>query len=163
LLGSTLQGGINGTLALTPTPGKSRAQLELDAKDVVAGGMTTNVQLTANGTLDALEVKLAAQSPAVGGEPLSVDSTARLNGEAKELNLATLQAQYHGQDIKLLGPAKLSFAEGFAVEHLKVGAQEAVVEADGRISPELDLRASLKQLKPGLINAFVPNLLANGT
>ncbi len=31
-----------------------------------------------------------------------------------------------------------------------------------RISPELNLRASLDQLKPDLINAFVPGLLASG-
>jgi translocation and assembly module TamB len=45
---------------------------------------------------------------------------------------------------------------------LKLGAQEAVVQVDGAISPELNLRASLDQLKPDLINAFVPGLLASG-
>ena len=34
---------------------------------------------------------------------------------------------------------------------------------DGRVSPTLDVRASLRQLKPELINAFVPGLLASGT
>lgn len=163
LLGSTLQGSVGGTLALTPVAGHSRAQIQVDAKDVVAGGVTTNAQLSATGTMDALDIKLAAQSPAVGGEPISVNSTAQLNVTAKELHLATLDASYHNQDIKLLSPAKLSFADGFAIEGLKVGAQQAVLEVDGRISPTLDIRASLKQLKPELINAFVPGLLASGT
>jgi translocation and assembly module TamB len=82
---------------------------------------------------------------------------------AKELRLASLDASYHGQNIKLLSPAKLSFAAGFAVEGLKVGAQEAVLQVAGRVSPALDIRASLDQLKPDLINAFVPGLLASGT
>src|SRR5882757_152984 len=64
LLGSTLQGNVGGTVALTPVGGKSHAQIQLDAKDVVTGGITTNAQLTANGTMDALDIKLAAQSPA---------------------------------------------------------------------------------------------------
>jgi translocation and assembly module TamB len=163
LLESTLQGSVSGTLALTPVAGKSHAQVQLDAKDVVAGGVTTNAQLSATGTMDALDIKLAAQTPAIGGEPATVNSTAQLNVTAKELRLTSLDAAYHNQNIKLLSPAKLSFADGFAVEGLKVGAQEAVLEADGRVSPALDIHASLKQLKPDLINAFVPGLLATGT
>jgi translocation and assembly module TamB len=163
LLESTLQGSVSGTLALTPVAGKSHAQVQLDAKDVVAGGVTANAQLSATGTMDALDIKLAAQTPAIGGEPATVNSTAQLNVSAKELRLTSLDAAYHNQNIKLLSPAKLSFADGFAVEGLKLGAQEAVLEADGRMSPTLDIRASLKQLKPDLINAFVPGLLATGT
>jgi len=86
-----------------------------------------------------------------------------LNVTAKELRLTSLDAAYHNQNIKLLSPARLSFADGFTIEGLKVGAQEAVVQVDGRVSPALDVRASLDQLKPDLINAFVPGLLASGT
>src|SRR5882757_8170380 len=163
LLGSALQGNVGGTVALTPVGGKSHAQIQLDAKDVVAGGITTNAQVSAIGTMDALDIKLAAQSPAVGGEPATLNSTVQLNVTAKELRLTSLDAAYHKQNIKLLSPAKLSFADGFTIEGLKVGAQEAVVQVDGRVSPALDVRASLDQLKPDLINAFVPGLLASGT
>jgi translocation and assembly module TamB len=162
LLGSTIQGSVSGTLALTPGSGSSRAQIQLDAKDVVAGGLTTSGQLAATGTMDALNVKVAAQSPAVGGEPASVTSTAQLNMKASELRVASAEAQYHGQTIKLLAPAKLSFADGVSIAGLKLGVQSAVLEADGRVSPTLDLRASLKELKPELINAFAPSLLASG-
>jgi len=163
LLGSTLQGSLGGSLGFTPVAGRSRAQIQLEAKDVAAGGITTNAQLNASGTMAALDVKLAAQSPAIGGEPASVNSTAQLNVTAKEVHLASLQASYHDQTVKLLSPAKLSFADGFAIDGLKLGAQEAVLEVNGRVSPALDIRASLKQLKPDLINAFVPRLLAGGT
>jgi translocation and assembly module TamB len=163
LLGSTLQGSVGGSLSLARASGPSRAQIQLDAKDVVAGGMTANAQLSATGTMTALDMKLAAQSPSVGGEPASVSSTAQLNVTARELHLTGLEASYHNQTLKLLSPAKLSFADGFAIEGLKLGAQQAVLEAAGRVSPALDIRASLKQLKPELINAFVPRLLASGT
>jgi translocation and assembly module TamB len=163
LLGSTLRGSVSGNLALVPVSGKSRAQLQFEAKDISAAGMTTNAQLNAAGTLDALDIQLAAQSPAVAGMPASINSNALLNMRAHELRLAKLEAQYHGQDIRLLSPAKISFGEGLAIEQLKIGAQEAALVIDGRVSPALDLRASLKQLKPELINAFVPDLLASGT
>jgi len=62
-----------------------------------------------------------------------------------------------------LAPATVSFANGLSIGDLKLGAQQAVLEIDGQVSPELNLRASLKQVKPDLVNAFVPGLLAAGT
>jgi translocation and assembly module TamB len=163
LLGSTLQGSVDGRLALTPAAHGTHAQIQLDAKDVATGGVTGSAQLTANGTIDALQINLAAQSPAVAGEPANVTATALLNTTAKELQLQSLEGGYHDQTLRLLNPAKLSFATGFSVAGLKLGAQQAVLEVDGDVSPTLNMRASLKKLEPELINAFVPNLLASGT
>lgn len=162
LLGSALQGNVAGTVALTPAGGKSHAHIDIDAKDIVTGAITTNAQLNATGTMDALDIKLAAQSPAIAGQPATVDAAARLNVAAKELQVSTLNARYREQDIKLLAPTRLSFADGFSIEGLKLGAREAVVQVGGSITPELNLRASLDQLKPDLINAFAPGLLASG-
>ena len=41
--------------------------------------------------------------------------------------------------------------------------QRAVIELDGRVSPALDLRASVHQVDSALVNAFVPGVLAQGT
>ena len=163
LLGSTLQGSVTGTVALRPARTQSRAQIDLEAHDVVTGGVTADAKLTANGTMDALNVRLDANSPAFAGEPASVTSMLVLNTTGHELHLTDLEAKYHGQTVKLLTPATVSFANGLAIQDLKVGAQEAVLEVDGRVSPTLDMRISLQQLKPALINAFVPKLLASGT
>ncbi len=163
LLGSSLRGSVSGQLALRPVAGRSRAELRLDAHDVQAGGVTTNVQLSAAGTRSALSVRLAAQSPAVGGEPASVTSAAVLNLTAHELRLDDAEGTYHAQKVKLAAPAVFEFADGFSIAGLKLQAQQAVLEVNGRLAPALDVRASLRQLKPDLINAFVPGLLASGT
>ena len=163
LLGTTLQGGISGQLALKPGRNGSYAQIRLDAHDVTAAGITANAQLNASGTTDALNIQLAAQSPAIGAAPADVTSTAILRVGQHELEMNSVEATYHDQKLHLLSPAKLSFADGFSVTHLRLGVQDAVLEVDGRLSPTLDMRASLKQVKPALVNAFVPNLLAAGT
>jgi translocation and assembly module TamB len=163
LLGSDIQGSVAGSLALTPVGTRSRAQIQFEAHDVMTAGISTTAQLSASGTMDALSLQLAAQSPAVGGEPASVTTTAQLNMTASELRLASAEAKYHGQTLRLLSPAKFSFAGGLSIAGLKLGAQQAVLEVDGRVSPTLDIRASLRQLEPELINAFVPQLLAKGT
>jgi translocation and assembly module TamB len=99
----------------------------------------------------------------VGGEPAGITAVTRLNVSKSELQLASLEAKYHGQTVRLLSPATVSFADGLSIGGLKLGAQQAILEIDGRISPALDMRASLKQVKPELVNAFVPGLLAAGT
>ena len=163
LLGTTLQGSVQGTLALTPVGGRSHAQLKLEAHDVVSGKFKTNAQLTAAGPFDALGLHLAAQSPAVGGEPASLTSTSLLNLTAHTLRISSAEAKYHGQVVQLASPAQLSFADGLSVTALQLKAQHAILELEGRLSPTLDMRASLHQLQPELINAFVPGLLAAGT
>ena len=163
LLGSTLEGSVSGDAALAPVSGHSHAQVHLQAQNVVAGGVTTNGKLTATGPLDALDVQLDAESPNVGGEPASVMAATQLNVNAHQVRLASLEAKYHGQTVKLLAPATVSFAGGLAIGDLKLGAQQAVLEIDGRVSPVLDVRAALNQVKPDLINAFVPGVLASGT
>ena len=163
LLGSTLHGSVAGNIKLTPGRDQSHAQIDLEAHDVVAGGVTTNVKLAANGPLNALDIQLDAQSPAVAGEPATVTANAQLNTTAHQLQLASLEAKYHEQTVKLLAPATLSFAQGLSIGALKLGAQQAVLEVDGNVSPQLDMRVSLQQVKPELINSFVPDLLASGT
>jgi translocation and assembly module TamB len=163
LLGSTLQGSIVGNVTVTPGPAESHAQIDFEAHNVVAGGITANARLNANGTMDALNVDLEAQSPAIGGEPASVTFMSVLNTVGHELHVSGLEAKYHGQTLKLLAPTTVSLLDGVAIEDLKLVAQEAVLEVDGRVSPALNMRISLQQLKPDVVNAFVPNLLANGT
>jgi len=164
LLASNLQGSVQGDITLTPAPRRSRAQINLEAHDVAAGGITTNGKLTANGAMDALAIQLEAQSPGIAGQPASIKTTAILNTESSELHLDSLQAQYHDQTLKLLNPATVSFAAGLVIHQLRLGLQQAVLELDGRLSPTLDARASLQQVKPDLINSFLPQkVLTAGT
>ena len=163
LLGIRIEGTIAGDLTLRAAGGRTYAQARLDARNIVAGGVSGNAQLTASGPSDALALQLAVHSPDVGGEPASLDSSARLNLAARVLGLEQAQLHYHGQSVRLLSPARLSFAAGFAIRRLRLGAQRATVELDGSISPELDLRASVHQVDAALVNAFVPDLLAQGT
>jgi translocation and assembly module TamB len=150
-------------LTLRPVGGRTYAQLRLDARNIVAGKLSANARLTACGPTDALSLQLAVQSPDLEGEPASLDTAARLNLAARELGLQHAEAHYHGQSVRLLSPARLSFADGLAIRELKLGTQRAIIELDGRVSPALDLRASVHQVDAALVNAFVPDLLAQGT
>jgi translocation and assembly module TamB len=162
LLGSNLQGSVLGNVKLTPAPRRSQAQIDLEAHDVVAGSLTANAKMTATGPMDALAIHLEGDTPSIGGKPASITSAATLNSVSSELRLSSLEAKYHDQTVRLLNPATVSYGGGLSIHDLRLGAQQAVLELDGRLSPTLDARASLQQVKPDLINAFVPDLLAGG-
>jgi translocation and assembly module TamB len=86
-----------------------------------------------------------------------------LDLDARRIDLTRAVANYRGQDMSLLAPAHIALANGVAVDDLKIGAQDAVLELKGEISPVLDASVSLLKVQPALVNVFVPGLLASGT
>jgi translocation and assembly module TamB len=85
-----------------------------------------------------------------------------LNLESSEVSVASALGNYRGQDIRLLEPARIHFANGLSVDLLKLGAHKAELELQGQISPALELRASVRNVQPALVNVFLPNLLSAG-
>jgi translocation and assembly module TamB len=162
-LGHNLEGSLQGNAKFTPAGGRTRAELELDGRDLVAGQFSGNLKLVGNGPTDALALELTAQAPDLNGAAASVSSSALLNLEARELSLAKLIANYRGEEFKLQAPAHFSFANGMSVDRLTLGARKAVLEIAGEMWPALDIHASLHQLKRSVVNVFVPNLLSQGT
>jgi translocation and assembly module TamB len=163
LLGTSLKGSVSASLALRGVEHRTHAQLQLDARDLVAAAVPANARLTASGPLDALALQVNMQSPDLRGEPGSLDTAAQLNFAARELRLTHAEAHYHGQTLRLLAPSVVAFAEGVAVSKLKLGVQSAVIELDGCVSQALDLQASVHHVDAALVTAFVPDVLAQGT
>jgi translocation and assembly module TamB len=162
LAGSQLSGSVNGQLGLTPRSGRPNAQLNVNAQNVVAGGVTANAQVRANGPLDALEINVNGDSPAIAGQPARLSTAAVLNLTRKRLEISSLKASYHDQELHLLAPAKVQFAQGLKVQQLRLGIQNATIDLDGELSPALNLRAAVRRVNAELIDAFVPDLLASG-
>jgi translocation and assembly module TamB len=163
LLGTSLSGSVTGNLGFVPASGRTEARLQLDAKDLVVNKIGGNLHLQALGNADALHLDLKADLPELYGAPLSFVSAGVLDIDSRELQLASASLAYRGATVRLLDPARLKFAEGLTVEAVKFGAGDAVAEIEGELSPEFDLRASLRQVKPELINVFSPGLLASGS
>ena len=70
---------------------------------------------------------------------------------------------YRGEKFRLLSAANISFADGLKIDELKLGAQKAILQIEGEITPILDARASLQHVEPGLIGVFLPDLVSQGT
>ena len=163
LLGTKVGGSVTGTVTVHPDPKHAHADLHFDARNVAAGRFVGNGQLTAEGVADALGFKIDVQVPDLYGAAANLSANGSANLNARTIAVASASANYHGQDLHLLSPARIALANGVSVDVFKIGAQQAVFQLEGNISPSLDVRASLRGVQPSLINVFAPALLAAGT
>lgn len=163
LIGKPLGGAIAADIDLTPGAGGPRTQFDLVASNIEAAGVSGNARLSAVGPLNGLRIEVTAQSPDIHGTPANLSAGALLNETKRVLDLDRFEAHYQGQTLHLASPSRVMFASGIRVRNLRLAAQKAVVAVDGELSPRLDFRASIHDVDAQLVDAFVPNLLAQGT
>ena len=162
LLGVEMTGSLAGNLALQPEGQRTRARLEVDAKDLTLSGLAGSVHLAGEGFTDSFAFKAGVDLPKLNGVAVTLGASGNFNLDAEEISVASALGSYSGQEIRLLEPTRVYFGNGIAVDLLKLGAQKAELDVQGQISPTLALRASLRQVQPALVNVFLPNLLAAG-
>jgi translocation and assembly module TamB len=153
----TLSGRI-GALSTRPT-----AALQLVADGIAAQGVTGSARIDLNGPQDRLRVKVSSRLQHRDGYEANLSAAAHINATAHTARVNVLTLQYRGQSARLLQPALFKFADGIAVDRLRVGVQQAVLEVAGRLTPALDLRASLRGVTPALLKPYMPHLDAVGT
>jgi translocation and assembly module TamB len=163
LLGTHIGGSVAGTVELHPDHGDTHARLHIDARDLAMGQFAGNAELNAEGVTHALGFKLDVQAPDLHGAKGSLSASGSLDLQARAMTLRAAAADYHNLNVRLLSAARIDLANGVSIDMLKLGAQQAVFELQGEISPALDIRASLLQVSPALINLLAPGTLASGT
>jgi len=162
LIGADISGAAVAKIDLSPEIERTRLRLEFDTEDLAIGALAGKLHVSGEGLSDAFAIKVDAAIPKLGTGPALFEGAATLDIGARHLNLSSASVNYHGQDIRLLAPARLDFADGLSVDSLKLGAQRAQLEVQGRAFPETSLRVALSNVEPKLVNAFIPNLLSEG-
>jgi translocation and assembly module TamB len=128
-----------------------------------ATAKSISARVTAKGPLDALGITVTADAPAVAGGAAGLTTAGTLNATEKTLALARMEASWKQQVVKLLAPAKISFADGVAMDRLRLGFRQAELTVSGSAGSKLDLTASLRDL-PADIGAIInPAFAADGT
>jgi translocation and assembly module TamB len=168
VLGTDLgvQGSRIGALKLdgrvTGADARPDVDLVLTADGIQASGVTGELRATAKGTQEALALGVTAALQNVDRSDGNLAATARLDVPGKIVLLQSLQADAKGLTARLLAPARVNFSNGLAVDRLRLALGNATAEIAGRISPALDVTASLRNLTPELAKPFVPGLNAQG-
>jgi translocation and assembly module TamB len=162
LIGIEAAGSLVGSVSLQPDGQRTRGHLKVDGTDLSMAGVTGSAHLSGEGFTDAFAFKAGAQIPKLNGVPVTLGVSGNFNLDSQEIAIASALGAYGKQEIRLLEPARVYFANGVAVDVVKLGAQKAELDLQGQFAPELALRATLSRVQPALINVFAPNLLAAG-
>ncbi len=132
------------------------------ADGIRQGAITGNARLAANGLLDTLGLRLSTdlRTPR-GPAALSAVATARL--PQRDVQLSSFDAGYGAQTARLLAPARIDFANGVAIDNLRLGVGGATIALAGRLTPTLGVKVSVSNVTPALAKPWAPNLNAAGT
>ncbi|MDP9089652.1 MAG: translocation/assembly module TamB domain-containing protein [Pseudomonadota bacterium] len=163
LTGVSMAGSLGATIALQPDVERTRAHLQLDAADLVVAGLAGSVHVSGDGFADSFAFDAGVQIPKLHGAAASLTAKGTLNLDAKQVSLASALGNYRGQDLRLLAPTRVYFANGAAVDVIRIGAQKAELDVQGQFAPSLGIRAALRQVQAPLVNVFFPNVMAAGT
>ena len=69
LLGTHLQGTVDGAIRFTPKDGRTEAHFRLDGRELIAGGFSRRAAVDGRGDTDSVSAKLKVQRPTCGGRP----------------------------------------------------------------------------------------------
>jgi translocation and assembly module TamB len=162
LLGTKLGGSLTANLTLQPEQKRTEVKVQLDGHALAVGQIVGDAHVSGEGSLDAFGFDAAVQLPNLHGAAAALTAHGMLNLDEQQVSLDSALITYRGQEMRLLAPARVEFGSGLAVNLLKLGAQKAELELQGQLAPDLNLRASVRQVSPALINAFFPDMLRGG-
>jgi len=139
-------------------------QATLTVQGVAAGGISgASAKVQLRGRQNALALTVAADAPDLDAAPVRLNAAAVVDVAARSVALSSLQAAWKQQTLRLLAPATLDLANGAAIDRLRLGLGRAVLVVNGRVSPTLDLTASLRDLPADLAAVAAPSISASGT
>lgn len=135
----------------------------LVADGVSAGSAhSISARMTAKGPLDAVGLTVSADAPDIAGGPARLATAGTLDATNRTLALARLEASWKQQVLRLLSPAKFSFANGIAMDRVRLGFRQAELAVSGRVGSKLDLTATLRNLPADVAAIVDPSLAADG-
>jgi translocation and assembly module TamB len=135
----------------------------IDVGGVAAGTLSASTRMDLDGPLDALALRLSAAIQNVGGGEVRLNSALSLDGLARQATVTEWQADWKSETVRLLAPVRIAFADGLALDRLRLGLRQAELEVAGRISPILALSGTLQRFPAELASLFAPDWAATGT
>ncbi len=121
----------------------------LVADGIDAAGTTGNARIEVNGPQTALAIRANANLVSAG-TAAQIAGTALLDAAEKQVRLDTLQVDakppgYGAAEIvRLTAPATVRFADGVAVDRLRLALRSATLDVAGKLSPTLDATVAVR-------------------
>ncbi|WP_428391765.1 translocation/assembly module TamB domain-containing protein [Lichenicoccus sp.] len=154
--------------------GSPDLDLALTADSIHANSVTGSAHVTARGPEQAIAVAASGRFEHVAGAPARLDTDLVADVPDKHVAISHLFATAKSEVIRLLAPTRISYGPEISVDHMRasvapasgapgsVNAAPAMIDVAGKLSPELDLTASVTNVTPALAKPFAPTLNATG-
>ncbi len=132
------------------------------ASGTAAGGVAASAAIDLAGPEGALKLNVESKIRDPKRGDLRFTAGGTIDAITRVAVLSRLQAVWKGEDLHLLAPVRVGFGNGLSLDRLALGLGQATIEANGRLSPTLDLRVALRNLSPEIAAAFAPGLAIDG-
>lgn len=119
-------------------------------------GVPAQLSATARGASAAVQLHAEVATGGAAQTASQLDADATWRAASGELELTGLTGHYRRQTLRLLEPAHVSFTHGVLVDHLRLAVPPAVLQLQGRLAPQLALRASVVNLASTMLGAVLP-------
>ncbi len=143
--------------------GAMSVDAKLVARGVQASGVSADARASVFGPRDALAIRASLTANTHAAGPATASASAVLDLPARTVALSAFEATAKGAALRLLTPARVSFGDTVAVDRLRLGVGGALLDIAGRVSPTLDVTASLDHATADLARIAAPDLQASGT
>ena len=121
-----------------------------------------NGEIHAEGQLAALAVHADATVARLDAYPAKLNLTGVLDAPAQSAHLTDLNADWHGLTLRLKAPADISTKPSIAVHHVNIALGRANVTLDGTLSPDINAKASVRNLDLSMLKKISSKLHATG-
>jgi translocation and assembly module TamB len=135
----------------------------LNFAGLATGGITGSGNVDVNGTLEQLAMHWMAALENVVGAPMQINGNAAFASATQEIAINSLSALWKEQNLHLLAPVRVVLGDAVSVKNLQLGLGEAILQADGQFSPNLNMTAHLQHAPLSLLTLFNPDLQASGS
>lgn len=147
-----LSGSVTDPIGATPV---LKANLAVDG--LATGAYRQAVRLDVTGPANALAIKLGVTGTA------ALTAAATVDAPANTVRIASLQGRMQGQDLRLAAPTTITYAPQISLSATRLTLGGSSLELSGRLSPTMDLTASLRAIPAELARIADPSLQAEGT
>ena len=132
------------------------------ANGKLAGGGAASVQISLAGPEDAFALRASAELRNLASGDARLVTAGTVNAITRVAAISSLQASWKAEDLHLLAPARIAFGNGIVLDRLRLGLRQGAIEANGRVSPTLDLAVTMRNLPADVAAVFAPGFAADG-
>eukprot|EP01037_Dinobryon_pediforme_P005739 gene5739-5802_t len=147
-----LSGTVTDPIGETPV---LKANLAVDG--LASGKYRQSARLDVEGPQNALALKLAV----TGTAGLSANATVDAPGNT--VRIASLRGNFQGQELRLAAPTTITYAPQISLGATRLTLGGSSLDIAGKLSPVLDVTASLRAVPAELARIADPSLQAEGT